>query len=272
MTKGEGNAFLLLLFLAAAFIAWPFRPTFNDKTDFKRFLAMIDSTNKARTIHSISNSFSEFNPNSCSSQDLINLGMKPFVANRVLNYRNKFGPFKSKSQLLKIYGIDTSWYKRIESYILLPDDAPLNQSMTQSPIHNEQIKLLVELNSADSFQLEKLPCIGMKLAKRIIAFRNRLGGFVNYNQLYEIYGLDSNCIPVLKKYLSLNPNLISRLDINSTDYETFSKHPYIGFSMAKLIVAYRSQHGMYKSIDDLMLIKAIDSVKINKAKPYLIVK
>ena len=48
--------------------------------------------------------------------------------------------------------------------------------------------LSVELNSADSVTLQLLHGIGPAYARRIVNYRDRLGGFVSTTQLLEVYG------------------------------------------------------------------------------------
>ena len=46
-------------------------------------------------------------------------------------------------------------------------------------------------------------------------------------------------------------------------------HPYIKKKLADIIVNYRSQHGNFKTIDDLKKIKTIDEDNFNKLKVYI---
>ena len=48
--------------------------------------------------------------------------------------------------------------------------------------------LMVELNSADSTTLQLLHGIGPAFARRIVRYREKLGGFSNKEQLLEVYG------------------------------------------------------------------------------------
>src|SRR3569833_3197280 len=52
--------------------------------------------------------------------------------------------------------------------------------------------VVIELNSADSAKLTELKGIGPSFARRIINYRNRLGGFINKEQLKEVYGMDDD--------------------------------------------------------------------------------
>ena len=49
---------------------------------------------------------------------------------------------------------------------------------------------LVELNTADTTILKKVPGIGSTFARRIMKYRELLGGFYDVSQLAEVYGID----------------------------------------------------------------------------------
>jgi len=66
---------------------------------------------------------------------------------------------------------------------------------------------------------------------------------------------------------------IRQLNLNAASTEDLDKHPYISGKQAKIIVAYREQHGTFDSVDDLAKITAISDKKwLEKIKPYLAVR
>ncbi|HZD52247.1 MAG TPA: helix-hairpin-helix domain-containing protein [Woeseiaceae bacterium] len=61
--------------------------------------------------------------------------------------------------------------------------------------------------------------------------------------------------------------LAGPVDINSADAETLSAElKGVGMAKAQAIVAYRKQHGPFKSVDDLALVKGIGArtLEINR--------
>lgn len=58
-----------------------------------------------------------------------------------------------------------------------------------SELHRKNIRsgTLVDLNRADTTELKKIPGIGSGIARLIIGYRQRLGGFYNITQLQEIH-------------------------------------------------------------------------------------
>lgn len=59
------------------------------------------------------------------------------------------------------------------------------------------------------------------------------------------------------------------VNINTADKETLMTVPGIGESKADAIIAYRSEHGMFEKIDDLMNIPGIKDGVFQKIKEYI---
>jgi competence protein ComEA len=122
---------------------------------------------------------------------------------------------------------------------------------------------------ADSVVLQIVPGIGIGLGGRIIKYRDRLGGFHSVNQFSEIYGLKPETIQEIWNYFDFTPSITKRISINSAEIDEVSAHPYISYSEAKVLIAYRKQHGNYLSITDLKKIKIFKPEWIDKIEPYL---
>jgi competence protein ComEA len=221
-----------------------------------------------------SQSLFQFNPNQISQQQFLALGFTDRISKRIINYRTKGGRFKVKSDLLKMYGMDTSFYHQLYPYILLPDRtvqkllAESKPAMPFVKVRKEFSKF--DINMADTAQLKKIYGIGEKRALRIIAYRDKLGGFVSMQQLSEVYTLDSAVIEKLSNASFIADQFIpQKIHINTvSDYE-LAAHPYLVKSVAKAIVAYRFQHGKINSVEDLRKIQAFDAKTIQKITPYL---
>jgi competence protein ComEA len=51
--------------------------------------------------------------------------------------------------------------------------------------------------------------------------------------------------------------------------DELAAHPYISYGEAKVLVAFRTQHGKFISSDDLLKIKIFKTEWVQKIKPYL---
>lgn len=124
-------------------------------------------------------------------------------------------------------------------------------------------------SETDSVLLQIVPGIGALTAGRIIKHREKLGGFTHIAQLTEVYGLKPEVIPVIWEYFDFDTAAIRKLSINRATVEELASHPYISYQEAKVIVAYRLQHGEYQAATDLLGIKIFKSDWIGKIVPYL---
>ena len=213
-----------------------------------------------------------FNPNDVSKEELSALGFSDFLAKRLLNYRAKGGKFIIKSDLRKLYGMDTALYHTLYPFISLPLSKPAVEMSRKNNRKTDSTKVRFEradINTADTSQLINVYGIGKKLSERIVKYRNRLGGFISMDQLKEVYGLDSAVIGNLNKKFMVTPDFSPHLISINAASEKELGHPYLSFKLAKAIVAYRFQHGKFTNVDDLTQIQLITETDFKKLKPYL---
>lgn len=128
---------------------------------------------------------------------------------------------------------------------------------------------IIEINTADTTAFIQLPGIGSKLASRIVLFREKLGGFYSVKQIAEVYGLKDSVYRKILPYLRCNAASVKKLHINVVGKDELKQHPYIRWKIAEAVVAYREQHGIFDSFNDLIKINLIDSVVLTKMIPYL---
>ena len=136
---------------------------------------------------------------------------------------------------------------------------------------NKQLENIqrVSFSEADSTILQIVPGIGPGTAGRIIKYRENLGGFHSTNQLSEVYGMKPETIELMWEFFDFTPAIFRKINLNQSTIEEISSHPYVTYGEAKVIVAYRNQHGAYQSADDLMKIRIFKEEWIRKLAPYL---
>lgn len=205
-----------------------------------------------------------FNPNTADSLDLIKLGFKPWQISNLIRYRERGGRFYQKKDLKRLYGLDSTFYVKIEPYIDLPSSPERHQASSKE-------RILVELNSSDSAALTALPGIGPILAGRIVRYRQALGGFVNSDQLLEVYGIDSLKWEILLPFIEVNPSAVRKININTADVEELAAHPYIGKSLAREVVAFRKNFRMFKSVTEISNLSLTKNIDPGNLFPYLTV-
>ena len=109
----------------------------------------------------------------------------------------------------------------------------------------------LDINLADSSELIALPQIGEVMASRIHRYRNRLGGFVSMEQLFEVKGMDTSRFETIKPYIFLESNDLMKININQDDFKTLLRHPYLEYEQVKAIVNYRERKGLVKDWEQL---------------------
>lgn len=129
--------------------------------------------------------------------------------------------------------------------------------------------IIIELNSADTFELQRLRGIGSSFAKRIVKYRERLGGFTDKSQLLEVFGMDTVRYNGVKGNLIANKDSIHKININNVTFKDLMKHPYFPFGITKAIILYRKDHKVFKNIGELKNIQGINDSIYGKLKVYV---
>ena len=219
----------------------------------------------------------KFDPNGLSERDWHRLGLSFKQIKGIKNYEAKGGKFYKKEDVKKMYSISALKYAQLEQYIEIQPKYSKNfknYNNTEKDVnpkieYKKSVVAVIELNGADSSKLESIRGIGPAFASRIIKYRTRLGGFYRKEQLMEVYGLDSTKFEQLKDLVIVNSSAISKLNINTADFDGLKRNPYLSYKQINAIIQYRKQHGNYKSVDDLKKVLIINSSIIQKIAPYL---
>ncbi|MCO6500182.1 MAG: helix-hairpin-helix domain-containing protein [Vicingus serpentipes] len=282
-TRGEkrGVVFLLLIILLLI-ISIPLISLFekNESIDFSEFEEAIAQFEKERdsifngNIEPVSNDLFEFNPNTISDEEWLKLGFKKWQVKTINNYKAKGGNWKVKSDVKRIYSLEEEHYKKLEPFILLPEEISytsktLSQHQSSYKSNKAIPTLIIDINTADTSTFKQLKGIGTVYAHRIVKYRNALGGFTDIDQLKEVYGLTEETYRTIQPYLTINANKILKININSSDAERLKKHPYVDWKLANAIEKYRKANGNYQSIDDLKKIHLFSEETFLKIAPYL---
>lgn len=128
---------------------------------------------------------------------------------------------------------------------------------------------MIPFSEADSIVLQIVPGVGPTLAGRIIKYHERLGGFHSKSQLYEVYGVSTEVGDQVWAYFEFSPTSLKKVAINQESIQELANHPYIRYGQAKVIIAFRDQHGPYSSPEDLKKIRIFTSDWIEQVSPYL---
>lgn len=206
-----------------------------------------------------------FDPNSISKKELEKMNMRDNLINTILNYREKGGRFYSKEDFKKLYTITDEEFSILEPFIILEKDT-LQIDYIPKRFSDS---LLIDLNTADSLDLQQLIGIGPSFSKRIIKYRELLGGYCDKNQLLEVYGMDNARFDGIKSQIIINYDLVIKININKATIKEMIKHPYIEFYVAKSIITHRNEVGSFKNLHEIKNAKLIYEELYQKIVPYL---
>jgi competence protein ComEA len=169
------------------------------------------------------------------------MGLSERIAKTFIKYRNAGAVFKHKTDIKKVYGITNALFEKLEPYIIC--EATNRKSHFNKREQNYPMKLsqqeLLELNTADSMALERLPSIGPSFARRIIKYRSLLGGYYSVQQLKEVYGFNDTMFQIVAPLVKVNAASIQKHNINTCEFKPFCKHPYVGYERCKHIFNWR---------------------------------
>ncbi len=216
-----------------------------------------------------------FDPNTATTSDWRRLGVRDKTIRTIQNYISKGGKFNKPEDISKIWGLAPSVVQRLIPYVRIRVVAKEYASYEKKEYSKTPTSYLpktihqVDVNLADTSAYITLPGIGSKLSSRIIAFRNKLGGFYSIDQVGETYLLPDSTFQKIKHYLILGNTPIKKLNINTSSVDEMKAHPYLRYNLANAIFQYRQQHGKFNSVEEIKKIMIMTEEIFIKLSPYL---
>lgn len=287
-TKSERRVILLLLAIALLLLGiWAIteylRPvevpiTLSESEEIDSFLANLEEQEKIRKSHTPKNEISAvlqpFDPNTADSVLLRQLGLPVYIVRNILKYRAKGGVFRSPESFSRIYGLKEEVYQKLKPYITIAPLVSVSHVRTDTfrqlkdtipyvPKYEEGT--IVDLNKADTSILKRIPGIGSTLARMIVVYRQRLGGFYDVSQLQEVphVGVELN------KWFVVTPAGLHKIQVNSASLDKLRLHPYMDFYKAKAIMEYRRKRGKIKGLSQLSMFEEFTEKDLKRLSPYL---
>lgn len=219
-----------------------------------------------------------FDPNQADSIELSRLGLSSHVVRNILKYRRKGGKFMTPESFSRIYGLTEQKFLDLKPYIQISgtwDHRPQLKDTLQKLTKVEKKDTLrtfkypagtrIDVNIADTTELKKIPGIGSGIAKSIVAYRKRLGGFYSIEQLKEIEYI----LPAMLEWFELTTDSVQPLRVNRMGLDKLRAHPYINFYQAKVIVEHRRTKGNIKSLSQLSLYEEFTEKDLERLSAYV---
>lgn len=232
---------------------------------------------------SISYSPDSLNPNEANVDLLVKTGLGKGSAVMLNKYVSAGGKIYNTEDLLKVYYMDTSWVEAMTDYFVFPkkpfdsgnkDDFSKGRFSKDFPASKvvEQSQGRVDLNTADSIQLERIPGLGPFYVKEIIKLREKLGGIRDYSQLLMVYKMRDETIDGVAENTFIDSASFQFIYINQVSLDRLGRHPYISWRQAKTLINYRFQHGEFESLPDIKKCEVISDSTYQNLLPYLKLK
>ncbi len=236
-----------------------------DVENQKRFDSLVLATNNSENV-----SQRAFNPNYISDYKGYTLGMSPVEIDRLHQYRAQDKFVNSAEEFQKVTGISDSLLHTISPFFKFPDWVKNVRKSVKVTSQGELTKKVRDLNLASANDLKQIQGIGEKLSARIIKFRDKLGGFLINEQLYDVYGLEPEVVQrTLREFKVLQPPDVKKININTANVEELASLIYLRYNVAENIVTYREENGVFTSLSDLFNVSEFPVNKIDRIGLYL---
>jgi len=225
---------------------------------------------EGKTVGRDSLTLTKFNPNTVSFETLTNMGFPVGLARGWVNYRAAGAHFTYREDVLRLYGMDSLLYTNVKEYIDLPA-RPDQVTVSQTTPPTEFFKrdpIIISINRASANDWAKLYGIGPVLSSRIVAFRDKLGGFSTVGQVAETFGLPDSTFSGIKDQLRLE-DPPAQLPVNTLPAEQLAEHPYISWKQARAITNFRTNHGPFATPGDFQVLQIFSEEEHLRLEPYL---
>jgi len=239
-----------------------------------------------------------FDPNTADSMTLVAVGFRPWHARMILNYRRKGGRYYQAEDLMHIPYMSDSLYRAILPYVRI-DTMTFHQERMMRQYRRDSIRLhwdslhradslrwdsirlsykhrghekkdtILDLNRADTSELQYLRGIGPSTAMAIVRYRQRLGGYYSVAQLRD----SGNHIPPLADSLLLRLTVdrdsIRPIRVNTAGIKVLCRHPYLNYKQAEAIYTLRRTKFRLGGIEELRALKELSEADLQRLAPYL---
>ena len=223
-----------------------------------------------------------FDPNHADSATLRKLGFSTRHIHNILAYRAKGGVWHSPDDFKRLYNLSAEDFARLRPYIrIAPSDlcqkaiyvkaysSPYGAPKAERIEYEKTEKLpegtKIDLNQADTTLLKKLPGIGSYYARKIVEYREQLGGFIRAEQVNDIEGLPAGIVRFMEVKSNVQPR---RICINKATFKQLVRHPYLSYEQTKVIVNFIRQYGPIRSWRDLSFSSAFTSDDFDRLNHY----
>lgn len=209
-----------------------------------------------------------YDPNFLSDYQGYMLGMFPEEIDRIFAYRAQGNRIQSEEEFWTVTEIAGERRNTIAPRLRFRAHrkAGFKSAEKQKP----ELPVRRDINKATADELMKVRGIGPVLSERIVKFRDRLGGFLVREQLYDVYGLDPEVVErMFMRYTVVEKPEIAPININTASADEIASLVYLSKAVAYRIIRHREQYGPLETLEELTKIEDFPADKIDRISLYL---
>ena len=197
-------------------------------------------TEKTRTAKQESaKSHTFFDPNELDAEGWKALGFSEKQAAVIINYkiRNLKGKFSTLEDIQKCFVISPEKFEELKPFIVLKTESTNSTTTVASKISPKESATNFSKTDINELTYQQLLEFGFdgKAAGSFIGFRKKLGGFVDKNQVFEVFDIDRSLAEKLVSTSPLNPSLVEKHTLTDAPESWLKTHPYFRYSADKII-------------------------------------
>lgn len=236
-----------------------------------------------------------FDPNTADSTQLLRLGLAPWQVRSVYRFRAKHGRYHAPEDFMRTPGMTNELWDRLRPFIRIDkkyqlvsvpprQSAPRLATSATALVASEGASLSdsggvahsgkqekfakgtkVDVNTADTATLKRIPGIGSYRATKIVEYRKALGGYARLEQVMEACEQPDGVLD----WLVLSAPEVKRIDINRASVQQMMRHPYISFYMARDINEYRRLKGPITDEQTLLQLPTFNEQVMERLRDYI---
>ena len=234
-----------------------------------------------------------FDPNTASESQLLSLGLSQRQVRNILKYRSRGGRYRVKEDFARLYGLTLEKYRQLEPYITIKpeimaaDVVKSSRSSKSSKVqgvqgdNNSQLSIVncqlansslqklrygetVDINTADTALLKRIPGIGDYFAMRIVELRKRRQVFSSPEELLVIRNFPETALT----YMTASQDF-PEIYVNKWSQKELDAHPLINYAQARDIINLRRVAGAITSATDIAALPSFDAKTMERITPLL---
>ncbi len=217
-----------------------------------------------------------FNPNFITDFKGYTLGMSTEEIDRLHKFRQQDNWVNSVEDFQNVTKVSDTLLKVISPYFKFPDwvsEQQQNKNLISKENKDKSRSQKKDLNKVTIIELQQINGIGATLSDRILKYRDKLGGFTNESQVYQIYGLSDKVIQnILKEFTVKTPKVINKMNLNKISASDIATIPGISFELAKKIWEYRILNEGIEYFSELGKIEGLTQRKLEVIQLYLAIE